>query len=157
MVVHLNSSPFYLWRALPLNIIFVQDRNLGSKSTVIFHDDRQRTTDRLDTGCTNENENYKMTLSPSLFWNYTLAAVVHLNFRTGWTFPVPVCTVSSSKDRTSRWNKVDAVRLYALYRLNLLFLKKSEGECPHFHTKDLSFKDFSLIIFACRSDFGLSF
>ena len=49
------------------------------------------------------------------------AAVVHLNFRV--TFPVPVCTVPSSKDRTSRCNKVDAVRLYASYRLNLLLLK----------------------------------
>ena len=47
-------------------------------------------------------------------------AVVHLNFRAGSTFPVPVFTVSSSMDRTSRCNKVDAVRLY---RLNLLLLK----------------------------------
>ena len=50
------------------------------------------------------------------------AAGVHLNFRAGSTFPVPVCTVPSSMDRTSRC-KVDAVRLYALYRLNLLLLK----------------------------------
>ena len=35
----------------------------------------------------------------------------------------PVCTVPSSMDRTSRCNKVDAVRLYASYRLNLLLLK----------------------------------
>ena len=47
-------------------------------------------------------------------------AVVHLNFRAGSTFPVPVFIVSSSMDRTSRCNKVDAVRLY---RLNLLLLK----------------------------------
>ena len=46
------------------------------------------------------------------------AAVVHLNFRTGSTFPVPVCTVPNSMDRTSRCDKVDAVRLYAW--LNLL-------------------------------------
>ena len=46
------------------------------------------------------------------------AAVVHLNFRAGSTFPVPVYTVSNSMDRTSRCNKVDAVRLYASYRLN---------------------------------------
>ena len=41
------------------------------------------------------------------------AAVVHLNFRAGSTFPVQVCTVLGSMDRTSRCNKVDAVRLYA--------------------------------------------
>ena len=51
------------------------------------------------------------------------AAVVHLNFRAGSTFPVPVCIVPSSMDRTSRCNKVDVVRLYASYRLNLLLLK----------------------------------
>ena len=51
------------------------------------------------------------------------AAVVHLNFRAGSTFPVPVCTVPSSMDRTSLCNKVDAVRLYASYRLNLLLPK----------------------------------
>ena len=34
------------------------------------------------------------------------AAVVHLNFRAGSTFPVPVCTVPSSMDNTSRCNKV---------------------------------------------------
>ena len=53
----------------------------------------------------------------------TRAAVVHLNFRAGSTFPVPVCTVPSSMDRTSRCSKVDAVRLYASYRLNLLLQK----------------------------------
>ena len=46
-----------------------------------------------------------------------------MNFRAGSTFPVPVCTVPSSMDRTSRCNKVDTVRLYASYRLNLLLLK----------------------------------
>ena len=51
------------------------------------------------------------------------AAVVHLNFRAGSTFPVPVCTVPSSMDRTSRCNKVDVVRLYASNRLNFLLLK----------------------------------
>ena len=51
------------------------------------------------------------------------AAVVHLNFPAGSTFPVPVCTVPSSMDRTGRCHKVDAVRLYASYRLNLLLLK----------------------------------
>ena len=51
------------------------------------------------------------------------AAVVHLNFRTRSTFPVPVCTVPSSMDRTSRCNKVDMVRIYASYRLNLFLLK----------------------------------
>jgi len=44
-------------------------------------------------------------------------------FRAGSTFPVPVCTVPSSMDRTNRCNKDDAVRLYASYRLNLLLLK----------------------------------
>ena len=58
-----------------------------------------------------------------LFLTTPRAAVVQLNFRAGSTFPVPVCTVPSSMDRTCRCNKVDAVRLYALYRLNLLFLK----------------------------------
>ena len=53
----------------------------------------------------------------------TQAAVVHLNFRAGSTFPVPVCTVTSSMDRTSRCNKMDAVRLYASYRMHLLLLK----------------------------------
>ena len=49
--------------------------------------------------------------------------VVHLNFRAGSTFLAAVCTVPSSMNRTSRCNKVDAVRLYASYRLNLLLLK----------------------------------
>ena len=53
----------------------------------------------------------------------TRAAVVHLNFRAGSTFLVPVCTVPSSMDRTSRYNKVGTVRLYASYRLNLRLLK----------------------------------
>ena len=56
------------------------------------------------------------------YW-YTRAAVVHLNFRAGSIFPVPVCIVPSSMDRTSLCNKVDAVRLYASYRLNLLLPK----------------------------------
>ena len=50
-------------------------------------------------------------------------AVVHLNFRAGSTFPVLVCTAPSSMDSTSPCNKVDAVRLYASFRLNLLLLK----------------------------------
>ena len=44
----------------------------------------------------------------------------------GQPFRAQVCTVPSSMDRTSRCNKVDAVRLYigyASYRLNLLLLK----------------------------------
>ena len=57
------------------------------------------------------------------------AAVVNLNFRAGSTFPVAVCTVPSSMDRTSRCNKVDAVRLYASYRLNLLLLKGQRCVC----------------------------
>ena len=66
------------------------------------------------------------------------AAIVHLNFRAGSTFLVPVCTVPSSVNRTNRCNKVDAVRLYASYRLNLLLLKwqicvrygYGESACP---------------------------
>ena len=50
-------------------------------------------------------------------------AVVHLNFRAESAFPVPVCTIPGSKDRTNWCNKVDGVRLYASYRLNSLLLK----------------------------------
>ena len=53
----------------------------------------------------------------------TRAAVVHLNFQAGSTFPVPVCTVPSSMYRTSRCNKVDVVKNNALFKLNLLLLK----------------------------------
>ena len=42
---------------------------------------------------------------------HSRAAVVYLNFRAGSIFPVPVCTVPISMDRTSPRNKVDAVRL----------------------------------------------
>ena len=56
-------------------------------------------------------------------YNRTRTAVLHLNFRAGSTFPVPVCTVPSSMDRTNRCSKGDAVRLYASYRLNLLLLQ----------------------------------
>ena len=55
--------------------------------------------------------------------HHSRAAVVDLSFRAGSTFPVPVCTVPSSMDRTSRCNKVEAVKLYASYKLNLLLLK----------------------------------
>ena len=58
------------------------------------------------------------------------AAVVLLNFRSGSSFPVPVCTalhdivlIKKTFNRTSRYNKVDAVRLYASNMLNLLLLK----------------------------------
>ena len=54
---------------------------------------------------------------------WILKCKVHLNFRAGLTFPVPVCTVPSSMDSTSRCNKVYTVRLYASYRLSLLLLK----------------------------------
>ena len=53
----------------------------------------------------------------------TMVAVVHLNFRAGSTFPVPVCTVPSSMDRTSQCNMVDAARLNASFWLNLLLPK----------------------------------
>ena len=59
----------------------------------------------------------------TLYRDCRRAAVVHLNFRAGSTFPIPVCTVPSSMDRTSRYNKVDAVRLYASNRLNLILLE----------------------------------
>ena len=62
----------------------------------------------------------------------TRAAVVHLNFRAGSTFPVPVCTVPSSMDRTILCNKVDAARLHALYRMNLLLLKGKICVTIHF-------------------------
>ena len=71
---------------------------------------------------------------------YKREAIVHLNFRAGSTIPVPVCTVPSSMDRTSRCNKVDAVRLYASYRMHLLLLKGQR--CV-----DIVLKDFSLILF----------
>ena len=52
------------------------------------------------------------------------AAVVHLNIQARSTFPVPVFTVPSSMERTSsRCNKVDAVKLYTSFRLNLHLLK----------------------------------
>ena len=58
------------------------------------------------------------------------AAVVLLNFRSGSSFPVPVCTalhdivlIKKTFNRTSRYNKVDAVRLYASNRLNLILLE----------------------------------
>ena len=51
------------------------------------------------------------------------AVVVHLNFRAGLTFQVPVCTVPSSMDGTSWRNKVDAVILYASYRIDLLLIE----------------------------------
>ena len=85
---------------------------------------------------TKSKNNFKKTISNSslnshVYWDtlydklmaFPRVAVVHLNFRAGSTFPVPVCTVTSSMDRTSRCNKVDTVRLYASYRLNLLLLK----------------------------------
>ena len=62
-------------------------------------------------------------INQGLLMNRTRAAVVHLNFRAGSTFPVPVFTVPNSMDKTSRCNKVDPVRLYASYRWNLLLLK----------------------------------
>ena len=63
------------------------------------------------------------TLSLMLLSYILLSRAAWEHLRAGSTFPVPVCTVPSSMDRTSWCNKVDAVRLYALYRLNLLLLK----------------------------------
>ena len=59
----------------------------------------------------------------TLYRDCRRADVVHLNLLAGSTFPIPVCTVPSSMDRTSRCNKVDAVRLYASNRLNLILLE----------------------------------
>ena len=60
-------------------------------------------------------------------------AVVHFNLRAGSTFPVPVCTVSpglwvnkaDTQYGLAGANKfdLDAVKLYASYRLNLLLPK----------------------------------
>ena len=72
------------------------------------------------TLCTRHREKVKCKMYPTLL---VTGAVVHLNFRAGSIFPVPVCTVPSSMDRTRRCNKVDAVRLYTSFRLNLLLLK----------------------------------
>ena len=47
---------------------------------------------------------------------YTRAAVLHLNFRAGSTFPVPVCTRSTRSD----------------FRLNLLLLKGQRCLCSAF-------------------------
>ena len=62
---------------------------------------------------------------------FSRPAVVHFNFRAGSTFPVLVCTVphvhwvnkADNQQDYSQCNKVDAVRLNASYRLNLLLLK----------------------------------
>ena len=56
-------------------------------------------------------------------YNNLYAGIVHLNFSAGSTFPVPVFTVPSSMGRTSRCNKVDAVRLYASYKEILVKVK----------------------------------
>ena len=67
---------------------------------------------------------YKMAYDVEIIYIYiSRAAVIHFMFWAGSTFPFPVCTVPSSMVRTSRCNKVDAVRLYASYRFNLLLLK----------------------------------
>ena len=58
----------------------------------------------------------------SLWLVWSRAVVIDMNFRAGSTFPVPVSTVPRAMDRTSRCNKVEAVRLYASYRLNLLLI-----------------------------------
>ena len=67
---------------------------------------------------------YQGPRATKMFKRVARAAVVHVNFRAGSIFPVPVCSVPSSMDRASRCNKVDAVRLYASNRLNLPLLKR---------------------------------
>ena len=74
---------------------------------------------------------YLVHTAVSISW----AAIVHLNFRVGSTFPVPVCTVphglwvnkADNINRTNRCNKVDAVRLYTSFMFNLLLLKGQLG------------------------------
>ena len=66
-------------------------------------------------------DQYLVILNCVNYWS--LAAVVHLKFRSESTFPVPFCIVPSSMDKTKRCNKVDAIRLYASYRFSLLLLK----------------------------------
>ena len=55
------------------------------------------------------------------------AAVVHLNFRAGSTFPVPVCTVSPGhrvNKANSQYGLASATRLTRSdFKLNLLLLK----------------------------------
>ena len=72
---------------------------------------------------------------PGIYFSVRLSTgrcIVHFNFRAGPTFPVPVCTVPHGhwvyKADTSRCNKFDAVRLYALFRLNLLLPNSNENE-----------------------------
>ena len=60
-----------------------------------------------------------------IFARITGSRIVHLNFRAETTFPVPVCTVphglwvnkADNQQLTSRFNKVDTVRLFASYSL----------------------------------------
>ena len=81
-------------------------------------------------------------------------AVVHLNFQAGLTFPVPVCTVPSSMNRTSWCNKVDAVRIYALYRLNSILLKKQR--CVY-HLSSFFLLIFKLFFGFLESNFRVGF
>ena len=67
---------------------------------------------------------YQGPRATKMFKRVARAAVVHVNFRAGSIFPVPVWSVPRSMDRASRCNKVDAVRLYASYRSNLPLLKR---------------------------------
>ena len=82
--------------------------------------------------CSNKSNNeIFMTLNFYLNGLYTGSRST-FEFPSWVTFPVPVCTVPSSMDRTScRCNKVDAVRLYASYRLNLLLSKGQICVCKH--------------------------
>ena len=75
-----------------------------------------------------------------------------MNFRAGSTFPVPVFTVPSSMDWTSRCNNVDAVWHYASYRLNLLLLKMQR--CVHWLNNHLSnFGHFYIFVWYCKLHF----
>ena len=71
-------------------------------------------------------EHIKCVFKPKKTWKILYIHIkinrIHIYTHT-YNFPVPVCTVPSSIDRTSRCNKVDAFRHYASYRLNLLLPK----------------------------------
>ena len=68
-------------------------------------------------------KNFSWKLLFLYFTNNTRAAVVHLISKLGLPFWSQCVLFLYSTDRTSWCNKLDAVRLYASYRLNLLLLK----------------------------------
>ena len=65
---------------------------------------------------------WKIPLKPALIPSTSSRSAFEFSSRVNLSGPS--LTVPSSMDRTSRCNKVDTVRLYTSYRLNLLLLKK---------------------------------